>query len=56
MTASSVSKRSVISNLTLALLQSTGWYVVDYRYSNPYVFGKNKGCGFLIKGCKGSYE
>jgi hypothetical protein len=41
-------KNSFISRFTLALLNSTGWYFsVNNTLSEPMVWGKNKGCGFL---------
>ena len=47
MTASN-SKNTVFSRFTLALLDSTGWYVsVDYSYAEPMMWGKGKGCKML---------
>jgi hypothetical protein len=48
-----VRKNSFISNFTLALLDSTGWYTaVNYLGSEPMTWGKNKGCDFLnINNC-----
>lgn len=40
-------KGAFIGRMTLALLDSTGWYDVDYTYSEPTTWGKNKGCNFL---------
>lgn len=37
----------VVSKLTLALLEDSGWYEVDYSMGEPLFFGKGKGCGFL---------
>lgn len=36
-----------MSDFTLALLESTGWYDVNYTYTEPSVWGKNAGCSFL---------
>ena len=30
-----------VSHLTAAVLESTGWFEVDYNYSTDWVFGKN---------------
>ena len=42
------------SRLTLALLESTGWYSsINYDYAQPFLWGKNKGCAFLdIDNCE----
>lgn len=40
-----------ISNFTLALLDDSGWYKVDYSKSQDFLWGKNKGCGFLTDKC-----
>lgn len=37
----------VISSITLAFLEDTGWYQVDYGFSEPLLYGRNKGCGFI---------
>jgi len=40
------------SEFTLALLESTGWYVPDYAgYADPFYWGKGQGCGFLTGSC-----
>jgi leishmanolysin-like peptidase len=38
----------VISNLTLALLEDTGWYKVDYAYGERLAWGADRGCGFVL--------
>jgi leishmanolysin len=43
-----------VSELTLALLESSGWYVADYSYADPYDFGKGAGCNFLTQSCTSS--
>jgi hypothetical protein len=43
-----------ITEITLALLESTGWYKVDYSVAEPLVWGQGKGCGFLNTYCKAS--
>lgn len=40
-------KGTYFSRVTAALLESTGWYNVSYNLTEPSVWGKNKGCGFL---------
>jgi len=40
-----------ISEFTLALLEGSGWYVPDYKYAEPFWFGKGAGCDFLTKKC-----
>jgi hypothetical protein len=44
-----------ISQITLALFESTGWYTPDYSMAEPLVYGQGKGCGFLNSYCKNSY-
>jgi len=39
------------SKFTLGILESTGWYVADYAYSDPFSFGQGQGCGFLTGTC-----
>jgi len=50
MTASSI-KDSRLSEFTLAILEGTGWYQVDYSYAEPMTYGKNRGCEFLDTPC-----
>lgn len=38
---------NLISEITLALFEDSGWYKVDYENSNLFLWGKNEGCGFL---------
>jgi len=42
------------SEFTLALLESTGWYVPDYSYADPYFWGQGEGCNFLTGTCSAS--
>jgi len=46
------SQRSVLSNLTLALLEDSGWYMPDYSFGGYLGFGKNAGCDFAMKKCR----
>ena len=41
----------VISDFTLALLEDSGWYKVNYYTGGLMRFGKHKGCGFLNNDC-----
>ena len=40
-----------ISELFLAVLESSGWYSVDYTMAEPFDWGKGQGCDFLRKTC-----
>ena len=40
------------SRLTLALLEDTGWYGVDYSKAEPLSWGRGLGCDFVTKSCK----
>ena len=40
-----------ISEITLALLEDTNWYKVNYYTGGLFRFGKNKGCDFLNLHC-----
>ncbi|EGC32423.1 hypothetical protein DICPUDRAFT_38410 [Dictyostelium purpureum] len=40
-----------ITNLSLSLLQDSGWYVVDGSDSDPFLWGKSLGCDFVKKQC-----
>ena len=50
----------IISDITLAALEDTGFYKVNYYSGGIFKFGKNKGCDFLTKDCiingKASFE
>ena len=41
----------VISDFTLALLEDSGWYKVNYFTGGLMRFGKHKGCNFLKNDC-----
>lgn len=41
----------VISDITLAMFEDSGWYVPDYQYSQPLYWGKNLGCRWLEEKC-----
>ena len=44
-------QEQAISDITLALLEDTGFYKVNYFTGGLFKFGKNKGCDFLSKKC-----
>ena len=41
----------VISDITLALFEDSGWYKVNYYSGGLFRYGKNQGCGFLNNYC-----
>ena len=41
----------VISEFTLALLEDSGWYKINYYTGGLMRFGKNQGCDFIDKDC-----
>ena len=41
----------VFSRLTLAVLEDSGWYSVDYSAAEPLLWGRGRGCGFIDQGC-----
>jgi leishmanolysin len=43
-----------ITAFTVALLESTGWYLPDYTMVQDSTWGKGKGCDFLTSNCKTS--
>jgi hypothetical protein len=43
---------NLISKLSLAMFEDSGWYKVDYSTSNLFLWGKNKGCDFLDNNVK----
>jgi hypothetical protein len=46
------SGRSVLSNLTLALMEDSGWYKPDYSFAGYLGFGENAGCDFVENKCR----
>jgi hypothetical protein len=42
---------SLLSRLTAALLQDSGWYEVDVTYTETFTWGRNKGCAFVLDPC-----
>lgn len=53
MTGSEI-KDAKFSEFTLALLEGTGYYQVNYSYAEPMTYGKNEGCEFLDTKCVNS--
>jgi len=46
MTSGSIAGRR-ISEMSLGLLEGSGWYYVDYNFAEPFFFGKGQGCSFI---------
>ncbi|KAI0222257.1 hypothetical protein LSAT2_026494 [Lamellibrachia satsuma] len=42
----------VLSRVTLAVLEDTGWYHVNYKMAEPLRYGFKEGCDFVKKSCK----
>ena len=42
---------NVISDISLALFEDSGWYKVNYYTGGLFRFGKNEGCSFFEKKC-----
>lgn len=42
---------NILSDITLALFEDSGWYDVDYTKANVFVWGKGKGCDFFNLQC-----
>jgi leishmanolysin len=47
----SVDTRSVVSAMTLALLEDSGWYKVNYSMAEQLDWGQNQGTEFLMSRC-----
>ena len=41
----------VISRLSLALMEDTGWYRANYSMAQPLKWGAGLGCDFVKKSC-----
>jgi leishmanolysin len=55
MTASEIADTR-FSELTLALLEGTGWYKVNYDMAEPFHWGRGKGCTFVTSCSTGFSE
>ncbi|XP_056649563.1 leishmanolysin-like peptidase isoform X2 [Monodelphis domestica] len=51
MTGSHTQNR-VLSRITLALMEDTGWYKANYSMAETLDWGRGKGCDFVMKSCK----
>ncbi|XP_054798436.1 uncharacterized protein LOC129303266 [Prosopis cineraria] len=55
----SVDTRSVVSKMTLALLEDSGWYKANYSVADNLDWGRNQGTEFVTSPCnlwKGAYH
>ncbi|KAK6939509.1 Peptidase M8, leishmanolysin [Dillenia turbinata] len=55
----SVDTRSVVSKMTLALLEDSGWYEANYSMADRLDWGRNQGTEFVTSPCnlwKGAYH
>ncbi|XP_021718690.1 uncharacterized protein LOC110686392 [Chenopodium quinoa] len=55
----SVDTRSVVSTMTLALLEDSGWYKANYSMADRLDWGRNQGTEFVTSPCnqwKGAYH
>ncbi|KAK8642462.1 hypothetical protein V6N13_011804 [Hibiscus sabdariffa] len=55
----SVDTRSVVSKMTLALLEDSGWYQANYSMADRLDWGRNQGTDFVTSPCnlwKGAYR
>jgi len=43
-----------MSNLTLSLLEDSGWYKVNRTFAEHFLWGKDEGCQFPVLLCKSS--
>ncbi len=53
---SSLGSKPVISRITLALLEDSGWYLPDYSYASKLSWGFHQGCHFASSNCKNWLE
>lgn len=51
MTAS-ISSEAIFSKFTAALLIDSGWYDVDFQLTEPFIYGKKRGCSFVEQVCQ----
>ncbi|KAL3278658.1 hypothetical protein HHI36_016195 [Cryptolaemus montrouzieri] len=42
----------IISRITLALMEDTGWYTANYSQAGEMTWGRGLGCDFAVKSCK----
>lgn len=41
-----------LSIFSLAVMEDSGWFQVDYSLAEPFTWGKNKGCDFYNNACQ----
>jgi len=51
----SASSAPVLSNVTLALLEDSGWYFPNYEFGERLVWGENLGCDFVQAKCENGW-
>ena len=51
MTADLGSEDVIYSDISLAVLEDSGWYRVDYAYTDPIYYGQGKGCSWFNSKC-----
>jgi hypothetical protein len=44
------------TNFTLALLEDSGWYIVNYSKAQEISWGRNKGCEFFKNNCRSNLK
>lgn len=49
--AATLTSVPVLSSITLALLEDSGWYKPVYSKTGDFTFGKGRGCGFVTEEC-----
>jgi hypothetical protein len=42
----------VLSSIGLAILEDSGWYIVNYQVASLPEWGKGKGCAFTLQSYK----
>ena len=47
--------KSIMTKMSLAILEETGWYKIDYSEAYLYEWGKGRGCGFFDAKCNTTY-
>ena len=52
---SQMTGKPVFSQFTLALMQDSGWYMVDMTKAEPLTWGKGQGCSFYDYSCDTKY-
>jgi len=43
-----------VTEMSLAVLEASGWYAPDYSYAEPNHYGAGQGCSFVNSKCPGS--